>query len=100
MKKLGLLLIFTVIFGLLFFGCTSTEREAAGGSTSANIILPDVDILADYRLTEEFHVYIAFGQSNMQGPAEIRAQDRAGVSERFRIMNVVAGGYAGGHREK
>jgi hypothetical protein len=40
---------------------------------------------------DAFHVYIAFGQSNMQGPGEVRAQDKTGISERWRILNVVNG---------
>ncbi|MDR2582416.1 MAG: sialate O-acetylesterase [Fibromonadaceae bacterium] len=46
-----------------------------------------------------FDVYIAFGQSNMQGPAEIRAQDKE-VNERFQVLNVVAGTYAKENRAK
>jgi hypothetical protein len=49
---------------------------------------------------ENYHVYIAFGQSNMQGPGEIRPQDREGLSERYRTLNVVAGVYAGEYRAK
>jgi hypothetical protein len=47
-----------------------------------------------------FDVYIAFGQSNMQGPAEIRQQDKQNISERFQVLNVVAGTYAGENRAK
>ncbi|MDR0456595.1 MAG: hypothetical protein LBH20_07955 [Treponema sp.] len=43
-----------------------------------------------------FHVYIAFGQSNMQGPGTAEAQDQTGVSERFKTLNVVIGTYAYG----
>ncbi|MCL2442519.1 MAG: sialate O-acetylesterase [Treponema sp.] len=86
-----------VLFGLLLFGCVSSEQKVNGPQ---EIVLPDVDIFGDYQLPGEFHVFIAFGQSNMQGPGAIRAQDREGVSERFRIMNVVSGGYAGVSREK
>jgi len=49
-------------------------------------------------IAEELHVYIAFGQSNMQGPGEIRAEDKEGISDRYRILNVVAGTYAGEDR--
>jgi len=85
-----------LIFTLLLFGCVSTDQKPA----SAEKPLPDVDIFGDYQLTGEFHVYIAFGQSNMQGPGAIRPADRDGVSERFRTLNVVNGRYAGGFREK
>ena len=36
-----------------------------------------------------FHVYLAFGQSNMEGNAEIEAQDTANVSPRFKMMAAV-----------
>jgi len=93
MKKLLFVLI---VISLLFCGCTST----GGGAVEAEKPLPDVDIFGDYKLPGEFHVFIAFGQSNMQGPGTIRPEDREGVSERFRIMNVVAGRYASVSREK
>jgi hypothetical protein len=84
-----------VITGLLIGGCVSTER---GGDTtpknteSVSINLPEG--------TSEFHVYIAFGQSNMQGPGQIRSLDKEGVSDRFKIMSVVAGRYANESRTK
>ncbi|MCL2442517.1 MAG: sialate O-acetylesterase [Treponema sp.] len=43
----------------------------------------------------ELHVYIAFGQSNMQGPGTIRTQDKENISDRYQVMNVVSGTYAG-----
>jgi hypothetical protein len=84
-----------VIIGLFTGGCVSTER---GGDTSpeneesVSINLPEG--------TSEFHVYIAFGQSNMQGPGQIRSQDKEGLSDRFKIMSVVAGRYANESRAK
>jgi hypothetical protein len=49
---------------------------------------------------ENYHVYIAFGQSNMQGPGEIRPQDREDLGGRYKTLNVVAGVYAGEYRAK
>lgn len=37
----------------------------------------------------DFHIYLCFGQSNMEGNARIEQQDREGVSERFRMMAAV-----------
>ena len=34
----------------------------------------------------DFHIYLAFGQSNMEGNAKIEAQDTANVSPRFKMM--------------
>jgi len=80
MKKSVFFGIFSVIFsiGLLIGGCANTPPP------------PE----------KEFHVYIAFGQSNMQGPGEIRPQDKTGISDRWRILNVVDGTYAGENRAK
>jgi len=36
-----------------------------------------------------FHIYLCFGQSNMEGNAKIEAQDRADVNPRFRMMAAV-----------
>ena len=49
---------------------------------------------------DELHIYIAFGQSNMQGPGTIRAKDKTNISERWRILNVVAETYASEQRAK
>ena len=36
-----------------------------------------------------FHIYLAFGQSNMEGNAKIEGQDTANVPERFKMMAAV-----------
>ena len=36
-----------------------------------------------------FHIYLCFGQSNMEGNAKIEAQDRQNISTRFRMMAAV-----------
>jgi len=74
-----------VIFGLLG-GCTNTP--------------PKNDEYSAVEPIENYHVYIAFGQSNMQGPGEIRPQDREDLGGRYRTLNVVAGVYAGEYRAK
>jgi len=35
-----------------------------------------------------FHIYICFGQSNMEGNASIAADDKTGVNSRFQVMTV------------
>lgn len=37
----------------------------------------------------DFHIYLCFGQSNMEGNAKIEAQDRQGINTRFRMMAAV-----------
>lgn len=40
-----------------------------------------------------FHIYLCFGQSNMEGNALILDEDRIGVNERFRMMTVAPNDY-------
>lgn len=37
----------------------------------------------------DFHIYLCFGQSNMEGNARIQPQDLEGVDDRFRVMAAV-----------
>lgn len=36
-----------------------------------------------------FHIYLCFGQSNMEGHAKIQEEDKQQVSERFRVLSAV-----------
>jgi len=36
-----------------------------------------------------FHIYLAFGQSNMDGAGTIESQDKVGIDERFKVMGAV-----------
>ena len=45
--------------------------------------------VASYAQDKNFHIYLCFGQSNMEGNARIEAQDMTGVSERFQMMAAV-----------
>ncbi|MCL2044105.1 MAG: sialate O-acetylesterase [Treponema sp.] len=47
----------------------------------------------------ELHIYIAFGQSNMQGPGPIRDRDKQDISERWQVLNVAEGSYDGQQRD-
>ena len=38
---------------------------------------------------KDFHIYLAFGQSNMEGNARVEPQDSIGISERFLMMSAV-----------
>ncbi|HLP06209.1 MAG TPA: sialate O-acetylesterase [Paludibacter sp.] len=40
-----------------------------------------------------FHIYICFGQSNMEGNAAIGSADRTGVNARFRVLTVAPDDY-------
>lgn len=47
----------------------------------------------------DFHIYLCFGQSNMEGNAKIEDQDRGNVDPRFRMMPVSEGDIARLKRE-
>jgi hypothetical protein len=94
MKKLNSINIFLMIaiIGLSVTGCKDDgkSKEKPGEPQTQPQIQPQT------------HVYIAFGQSNMQGPGEVREQDkdRTAISDRWQILNVVAGTYAKENRVK
>jgi hypothetical protein len=68
------LLVAGATAGAAAFGLSAT-RAFASEQTAA----PDPD----------FHVYLAFGQSNMEGFPGIEAEDRSGVDPRFRMLAAV-----------
>lgn len=45
---------------------------------------------------KNFYIYLAFGQSNMEGNAKIEQQDTEGVNERFLVMNATDCAYEQG----
>jgi hypothetical protein len=99
-KRIIYFISLLIIAGLIFCACASGGK---GGEAAAPVIEKEDETPISVDLpegTKEFHVYLAFGQSNMQGPGQIRPQDREGISERFKIMGVVAGRYAGESRAK
>jgi len=62
--------------------------------------LESVTLTVNFSVVEpepELHVYIAFGQSNMQGPGEAQVEDQNDVPERFQVLNVVGATYAYGN---
>ncbi|MFD0998857.1 sialate O-acetylesterase [Ohtaekwangia kribbensis] len=42
-----------------------------------------------YSQDPNFHIYLLFGQSNMEGAGAIESQDRTNVDERFRVIGAV-----------
>jgi len=72
-----------LIFGVAFLGCQEKDDSAQKDT---------VDLLKPGK-----HLYIAFGQSNMQGPGAATAEDQKDVPERFQTLNVVGATYAYGN---
>lgn len=60
-------LIFTIVFSLWGIHAECTEKKPK----------------------EEFHIFLCFGQSNMEGNARIEAQDLIGIKERFLVLQSV-----------
>jgi len=83
-SKFFLLLL---LFGTALLGCKEKEKETEINGT----VEPP---------KPEKHLYIAFGQSNMQGPGAIRLSDKENISDRWQTLNVVAGTYASVNRDK
>ena len=92
----GILLVF--IFGLIIIGCSEDNKPEDNNIKDNNT---EENNTEDNNTEENFHVYIAFGQSNMQGPGAIREQDTSGIDySRWQTLNVVTGKYAGENRSK
>lgn len=53
------------------------------------IILLCMISFGSYSQDPNFHVYLCFGQSNMEGNGVIEAQDKTGVDARFQVMGAV-----------
>jgi len=65
---------------------------AAAASSTAFLAAPSAGALASEQAAgpdPDFHVFLAFGQSNMEGFPGIPAEDKTGVDPRFRMLAAV-----------
>src|SRR4029079_3262033 len=65
---------------------------AAAASGTAYLATPSVGAFALEQTAgpdPNFHVYLAFGQSNMEGVPGVESQDKTGVDPRFRMLAAV-----------
>ena len=67
-----------LLASVLFFSVHLTAQISNPEFRSKSIVAPDPN----------FHIYICFGQSNMEGNAAIAAADKTGVNSRFQMMSV------------
>jgi len=81
-KSFAFNLSLMLLFGTALSGCQENPPPKSGLSGPEN------------------HLYIAFGQSNMQGPGAIRASDKEDIDDRWQTLNVVTGSYDGVNRVK
>jgi len=55
---------------------------------SAQVSVPEQQSKITSKPDPNFHIYLCFGQSNMEGNAAILSEDRVGVNSRFKVMTV------------
>src|SRR5690242_17070768 len=67
------------------------EFLLAGAAAGAAVFAKQADaaLVAQSAPDPDFHVYLAFGQSNMEGFPGIEDQDKTGVDPRFRMLAAV-----------
>ena len=84
---------------LAFFACLGYAQDEKGALTSfyeKNTVLNFNDganiageIQQPTKFDPNFHIYLCFGQSNMEGNARIEPQDRENLNTRFKMMAAV-----------
>lgn len=84
------------LFLLSAFACQSVSAQDVEKFYEKNNVLNYSDgekaageIPQPTQFDPDFHIYLCFGQSNMEGNAKIEAQDRQGINTRFRMMAAV-----------
>jgi len=104
-----------VAAAMVFVGCSSEQNlnpigEGGAGNTMKELLKPDVESAQEPRqpaaaadAKENFHIYLAFGQSNMEGQnwngSSVAYNDvlpityKQNVDKRFRVMTAVSGSY-------
>lgn len=58
----------------------------------AKIILSAIlilSVIASFSQDKKFYIFLAFGQSNMEGNAPVRPEDTVGIDPRFKVMEAV-----------
>lgn len=85
-----------IICLLMALGAVSGKAQGVGDFYERNTVLNYSDgeraageIPQPTQFDPNFHIYLCFGQSNMEGNAKIEPQDRRGISTRFRMMAAV-----------
>jgi len=86
---------FTILFLLFTAFATNTALASCGGDDSEADANPEeereplTDSDKPKTETEELQIYLAFGQSNMEGNAKVEPQDSVGIDSRFMVMSAV-----------
>ena len=92
MKKL----LLTVFLAFPLLGMAQEQKGSVSTFYENNTVLNFNDetsragqIKQPTKFDPNFHIYLCFGQSNMEGNARIEAQDREGLNTRFHMMAAV-----------
>lgn len=87
--------LFTALFVMQFFAVSAMAQEVSSFYENNKILnygdgekAPGI-VAQPQGFDPNFHIYLAFGQSNMEGNARIEAQDRQGINTRFLMMSAV-----------
>lgn len=70
----------------------NSRRVSKVGRVRVGIAFLAASILAGadaFSQSPDFHIYLAFGQSNMEGNGPVEAQDKTGVNARFQVLAAV-----------
>ncbi len=67
-------------------GVTSSRGAKA---SVIGVLLSFLTVSLSYAQDPNFHIYLCFGQSNMEGHARFEPQDTTGVSDRFKVLQAV-----------
>ena len=99
MKTLLLTIALSLLAGMSF---AQDKKGNVGSFYEKNSVLnyndgnnPAGEIEQPKKFDKNFHIYLCFGQSNMEGNARIEPQDLKGISSRFKMMAAVDYGNTG-----
>jgi len=76
--------LFTALVAISFLACKK-DTKAQLNTNKPEAVKKEETGTAD----PNFHIYLAFGQSNMEGAGAIENEDKVGVDARFKVMSAV-----------
>ena len=77
--------LLSLALSVLCFGCSREPDDT--GKEDPPVVKPEPD--PPVGPDPDFHIYLCFGQSNMEGNAKIEEQDRQRVDARFQMLSAV-----------
>ena len=74
--------LLSTVIAISLLGCKKDARAQLNTNTPQEVKKEE-----EGKPDSNFHIYLAFGQSNMDGAGAIEAQDKVGVDARFKVMS-------------